>query len=263
MNMKRTKWYSEFADKSILMGYRGSQAHGTWRPPTDPTSIDDIDIMAVIVHPKEAYLGFGRQETYERKETDPSTGILWDIVVYDLRHFVRLLVKQNPNVLSMLWLRPNDYAKITTAGQALIYNRGIFISKEAHKSFTGYAYSQLHKMTNNACEGYMGAKRKKLVEKFGFDVKNASHLIRLLKMNIEYLSTGQLNVMREDNTYLVDIKQGKYSLDEIKSESDRLFRLSEEALIRSSLPDRVDVEKAENLLVEILEKNLDLREAVL
>lgn len=241
---------AEFESRSILLGYRGSQAHGTYRPNTEENSTDDIDIMGVIVHPKEAYLGFGRQETFERFE-DP-----WDVVVYDIRHFVRLLVKQNPNVLSLLWLQRNYYMKISRTGKMLIDNRDLFVSKQAYHSFTGYAYSQLKKMTHGAHQGYMGGKRKKLVEKFGYDVKHASHLIRLLKMGIEFLATGELSVMREDNTYLVDIKNGKYPLEYIQSESKRLFDLAENGFIHSKLRTRVDQEAAEQLLVGILKDQL-------
>ena len=248
--MIETKWHKEFHNSAILFGYRGSQAHGTYRPNSDPDSIDDIDLMGVVVQPVRAYLGFGMQETYERME-DP-----WDIVVYDIRKFVSLLCKQNPNVLGMLWLPENLYTQLTDEGRALIAQRDVFISKEAHKSFTGYAYSQLKKMTHMAFHGYMGDKRKKLVEKHGYDTKNASHLVRLLRMGIEYLSTGQLNVMREDNSYLVDIKKGLFSLDHIKSEADRLFKLSDEALVRSRLPDRVDTAKAEKILIEILSNRI-------
>jgi len=247
---KETKWWAEFYEKAIILGYRGSRVHGTWRPPTDPDSIDDIDVMGVIVQGPEAYLGFGRQDTYERMEGP------WDVVVYDVKKFVGLLCKMNPNVMSLLWVEPNYYLKVTPAGKALIDNRNLFVSKEAYKSFTGYAYSQFHKMEHNACQGYMGAKRKGLVEKYGYDSKNASHLIRLLKTGIEFLSTGELNVKREDNTYLVDIKQGKYTLEAIKAEAERLFKLAELALVNSKLPDKVDIVKAEELLVGILTEAL-------
>lgn len=253
--MKNTKWFQEFEKNAILLGYRGSKTHGTYRPNTEPGSIDDIDVMGVIVHGPEAYYGFGRQETFERMENP------WDVVVYDVRKFVSLCCKMNPNVLSLLWLPQNFYIKQNDLGKLLVARRNLFVSKEAYKSFTGYAYSQLHKMEHNATQGYMGEKRKKLIEKYGYDTKNASHLIRLLKMGIEFLSTGELNVMREDNTYLVDIKQGKYDLPYIKTEADRLFKLAELALVNSKLPDRVDEVKAEKLLVAILQEHfLDIPE---
>ncbi len=247
--MKETKWFKEFESRSILLGYRGSKTHGTYRPNTDPNSIDDIDVMGVIVQEPAAYYGFGRQETYERMENP------WDVVVYDARKFVNLCCKMNPNVLSLLWLPQNMYIKQNDLGKLLVARRDLFVSKQAYNSFTGYAYSQLHKMEHNATQGYMGDKRKKLIEKYGYDTKNASHLIRLLKMGIEFLSTGQLNVLREDNTYLVDIKNGKYDLPYIKAEADRLFKLAELALVNSKLPDKVDEAKAEKLLVEILQEH--------
>lgn len=259
MKTDHMQWHQDFMPQSILFGYRGSQAHGTWRPPTDPNSIDDVDLMGVTIGPIENYLGFPKQETWERMEDDKSTKLMWDIVVYDIRHFVRLLAKSNPNVLGMLWLKPNYYTHLTPLGQRLIDNRGIFVSKAAHHSFTGYAYSQLKKMTNGACQGYMGDKRKKLVEKFGYDTKNASHLIRILKMGIEFLSSGELNVAREDNTYLVDIKRGKYPLDYIQSEAKRLFDLAESSYVASRLPAKVDEVAAEKLLVGILSDHFTLK----
>jgi len=249
--MLNTKWYKEFYDNCVLLGYRGSKVHGTWRPNTDPNSIDDIDVMGVMINPIEAYFGFGKQDTFERKE-DP-----WDVVIYDIRKFVHLLCKMNPNVLSLLWIKSNYYIKVTPIGKLLIDNRNLFISKEAYKTFTGYAWSQLHRMERGICNGYMGDKRKKLVDKFGFDTKNATHLIRLLKMGIEFLSTGELNVQREDNTFLVDIKNGKYQIDWIKTEADRLFKLAEVALVNSKLPDKVDKDKVEKLLISILTKNFE------
>lgn len=259
MKTNHMQWHKEFVDKSILFGYRGSQAHGTWRPPTDPTSIDDVDLMGATIGPIEQYLGFPGQETWERMEQETSTGLLYDIVVYDIRHFVRLLCKCNPNVLGMLWLKPNYYTHLTNHGRLLIENRDLFSSKEAYNSFTGYAYSQLHKMTHGAHQGYMGDKRKKLVDEFGYDTKNASHLIRILKMGIEFMATGQLNVMREDNIYLVDIKKGLFTLKYIQDEANRLFQVAETALANSKLPDKVDQKKAEALLVKILSEHFGVK----
>ncbi len=245
--MQQTKWWEEFNKNSILLGYRGSKTHGTYRPNTEPNSIDDIDVMGVVVSPVEAYYGFGRQDVFERMENP------WDVVVYDVRKFVNLLCKMNPNVLSLLWLPKNFYIKTDYLGQRLVDNRSLFVSKQAYHSFTGYAYGQLKKMENNATQGYMGEKRKRLIEKFGYDTKNAAHTVRLLKMGIEFLSTGELQVMREDNAYLVDIKNGKYPIEYIKSEADRLMKLADVALVNSKLPEKVDEAKAEKLLVQILQ----------
>jgi predicted nucleotidyltransferase len=206
------------SDWCILLGYRGSIAHGMYIPNSDPNSIDDKDLMAVCVPPIDHYLGlkqYGSRGTKEIKENE------WDIVIYEATKMIRMLMNGNPNVLSMLWLEDKHYIKRTKAGQLLIDNRDLFVGKHVYKSFVGYASGQLKRMTHFSFEGYMGEKRKKLVDKYKFDVKNASHLIRILRMGIEFLIEGKLTVERFDSQQLLEIKRGEWSLEKVKKESDR------------------------------------------
>ena len=138
----------------------------------------------------------------------------------------------------------------------IIENRNLFVSKAAYHSIIGYAHGQLHRMTHGAYEGYMGEKRKQLVQKYGYDCKNAAHLIRLLRMGIEYLTDGTLRVFRHDAIELKEIKSGKWTLEKVQIEAERLFKLSQEAFVRSSLAPAPDAVKAEKLLVSILKKEL-------
>lgn len=237
-------------DWSVLVAYRGSIAHGMFVPGTDPHSIDDRDIMAVCIPPLDYYFGlneFGSRGTQEIKEGE------WDIVVYELKKFIRLLSRGNPNVLAMLWLKPAHYLKLTEVGRHLLDHRNLFVGRHVYHSFSGYAQSQLHRMTHMAFKGYMGEKRKGLVEKFGYDTKNAAHLIRLLRMAIEFLKDGVLQVEREDASELLAIKRGEWTLDQVKAEADRLFPLAQEAYDRSELPQQPDMEKITRLCMEMLE----------
>lgn len=43
----------------------------------------------------------------------------------------------------------------------------------------------------------MGEKRKQLVAKHGYDTKNASHLIRLLRMGMEFLTVEEINETKQ------------------------------------------------------------------
>lgn len=237
---------------TILLGYVGSISHGTYIPSDDPNSIDDKDILGVCVAAENVYLGLKKFEQREKKYLE------WDSVVYELRKFVSLLLKSNPNVMGLLWLKREQYIHISESGQLLIDNRNIFASKKAYHSFSGYAHGQLHRMEHMAFEGYMGEKRKKLVEQFGYDTKNAAHLIRLLRMGIEFLTDGQLNVFREDAHELKDIKTGKWPLEKVKREAESLFELAREANVRSPLPLEPDYVKAEELLISIIKKELNL-----
>jgi predicted nucleotidyltransferase len=230
-------------DWNILLAYRGSIAHGTYEPNTKPGSIDDRDLLGVCVPPLEYYYGlkeYGSRGTREIVD-DP-----WDIVIYEARKTVSLLAKGNPNVLSLLWLPENLYVKKTDAGETLINNRDAFATRSTFYPFMGYAKSQLTKMERGAFKGYMGDKRRALVEKYGYDTKNAAHLIRLLRMGIEFLRDGELQVQRHDASELLAIKHGEWELDKVKEEARRLSALCEEAHVRSPLPKEPDLVKDRN-----------------
>jgi predicted nucleotidyltransferase len=237
----------------ILGGYRGSIAHGTYIPSDDPKSIDDKDIMGIVIPPTQYYLGlksFGSRGTKEIFEGQ------WDAVFYEARKAMTLLGKGNPNVLSLLWLPETLYFKKDGTGQYLINNRHIFVGKHVYNAYVGYARAQLAKMERSEFKGYMGDRRKKLVEKYGYDTKNASHLIRLLRQGIEFLSTGELVVQRPDAAELLAIKKGEWSLKRVKEESEFLFKYAYEALVHSDLPDKPDQDIINAVCVNMVSKHL-------
>jgi uncharacterized protein len=232
----------------ILLGYRGSIAHETYQPQSDPSSIDDRDIMGVFISDLRDYLGvsFKHPKPIEVWVNE------WDAVHYDVRHFVSLLCKSNPNVLSLLWMDDNKLITSTELGRLIRQRRDIFTSRAIYHSFTGYAYGQLKRMTAHEKRGFMGEKRKRLVDEFGYDCKNAAHLIRLLRMGIEFLNEGVLYVERKDAPQLIDIKRGAWTLDQVQEEAQRLFRRAEDAYDRCTLPVKPDIDAAEALLEEII-----------
>lgn len=227
-------------DTTILAGYVGSIAHGTYRPNSNPNSIDDIDIMAIYFGNLRSYAGIEKDEHKVFKENE------WDITCYEIRKFFTLLLNNNPNVMSFLWL--SNYIVLNEQGKELVDARELFSSKKAYKSFSGYAYAQIKKMEHLAFEGYMGDKRKHLVEKFGYDTKNASHAIRLLRQGIEFLNTGKILVLRPDAEELLNIKDGLWTLEQVKLEADRLYAVLEKAYKESSLPDEPQYEPIYALL---------------
>jgi hypothetical protein len=105
----------------------------------------------------------------------------------------------------------------------------------------------------------MGAKRKAMVRKYQYDVKNAAHLIRLLRMGNEFIQTGVLHVYRtSDADELKRIKRGEWTLDQVKEEAQRLFTEVELARARSPLKEEPDEEAADELLIELHGRFLQL-----
>lgn len=124
-----------------LLGYVGSISHGTHTPSEDPASIDDVDLMGIVIPPPERVLG----GTAEWEHVVIQEGVI-DAVFYSLRKASGLLMKANPNIVGLLWLDPTFYPIRTGIGQQLIVRRDLFATTACYHSFIGYAYGQLHRM---------------------------------------------------------------------------------------------------------------------
>ena len=148
----------------ISLCWRGSVAHGMYVPKSDPDSIDDKDVIGIYVGPLEHYLGFGRDDVYERWEGE------WDCVFYELRKFIGLLLNCNPNVLSLLWLKVNGIIYESEIGARLREQRDLFVTKKAYHSFSGYAHAQFKKMIsfNQEAQALMQQLEEQLTS-FGID----------------------------------------------------------------------------------------------
>lgn len=88
-------------------------------------------------------------------------------------------------------------------------------------------------------------------------LKHAMHLARLFLMGIEILTTGKVNTYREnDKDFLLDIRNGKYSYDEIFAMVDKYTIDFEYAKNNTVLPDSPDLKKIEELVITINERLL-------
>lgn len=102
--------------------------------------------------------------------------------------------------------------------------------------------------------GYMGDKRKQLVLDHGYDAKNAAHCIRLLKMCREFMADGVMRVYRtDDRDELLSIKRGEWPLSRVKEYAEQLFSDVKIARDASPLPPEPDYDRAQRLLIEIVE----------
>lgn len=224
----------------IYKVYSGSIAYGTNTPDSD------IDIRGVCIPPISCLLG---QDTFEQKEIKEP-----DTVIYSLRKFIKLALQNNPNILEILFVMPNHIIFINELGEELRNIRYDFLSKKVYKTYSGYAYDQLKRMETLKKDA-MG-KRAENIKKYKYDTKNAMNLIKLLKMAIEILTEKEVNVLRHDNKELLDIKNGKYTVNEIKDEAKRLQNLVDVAYVNSKLPDKPNYNKINNWLISIHQRSL-------
>ncbi len=107
----------------------GSKAYGT----NLPTS--DTDIKGVFVLPEEDYFGLN----YTEQISDESN----DVVYYELKRFIELLYRNNPNLLELL----------NSPADCVLYRHPVmdqvkpelFLSKLCKDTFAGYAMTQVRK----------------------------------------------------------------------------------------------------------------------
>jgi uncharacterized protein len=100
-------------------------------------------------------------------------------------------------------------------------------------------------------------RRADLEGKFGYDTKHAMHLIRLLNEGKELLSTCNITFPRPEAKELLEIRNGKYSYDELMNilggNIDTYLDRSQRSSI---LPDTPDTKAADELCIKLVKTRL-------
>jgi predicted nucleotidyltransferase len=214
----------------VFMLHAGSHLYGTNVPNSD------IDVRGVVIPKAEEIIGLDRFEYLDTTHREEDT------LLYSLPKYIWLLLKGNPNVHEWLWAR--EFSTMTDIGQVLVVSRKLFLSKKVASSALGYLKGQVKKMHTGGSTRDLGAKRKALIEQYGFDTKNAYHAVRLARVVQELCKTGEIKTYRsEDREELLSIRNGALSFGDImkliESETqaaDRAFELNEAGL--ADEPDR-------------------------
>ena len=107
----------------------GSKAYGL------DTPLSDTDIRGVFVLPEEEYFGLNYVDQLSNESND--------IVYYELRRFVELLSKNNPNMLELLNM-PEDCIQYQHPLYKLFKGED-FLSRLCQATFAGYALTQVKK----------------------------------------------------------------------------------------------------------------------
>jgi uncharacterized protein len=243
-NRKQEAWC---IDTLLFTHIGGSRLYGL------NTSESDYDIRGICYAPKPYYSG---AKTFEQLEFKIPEYKL-DVVIYDIRKWIRLTRQGNPNVLESLYVRKdndNVLESIPYFEKVVRPETKGLITKVVFQGFHGYAHAQLKKMIVKR-ENKTG--RQDVVNNMGFDTKFASHGFRLVRQGAELLRTGNITFPRPDAEDLKNIRLGrKYGPEDLdrciadwKEEEDDMKK----ALIESRLPSLVDFDMYENLLNNILD----------
>ena len=107
----------------------GSQAYGTAHAKSD------VDLKGVFVAPKESFFSLEHPDQLNEENNN--------VMFYELKKFIDLLAKNNPNMIELLAM-PEDCIRYKHPLFDLV-KPGMFLSKLCKDSFAGYAMSQIKK----------------------------------------------------------------------------------------------------------------------
>ena len=99
--------------------------------------------------------------------------------------------------------------------------------------------------------------RSDLILKYGFDVKFASHLIRLLTEGIDLLRNGYLEFPLPNIYTIIDIKNGRWPLKDIIQYSEHLEKELEQVHENSKLPKKPRFKEINQLTINMIRKYLN------
>lgn len=123
-------------DKICLIGLGGSRAYGTDLPDSD------VDIRGIALNTLDETIGL--MPDY-KTVVDTAT----DTTITSLRHAISQLIKCNPNTIELLGLESEQYLYCNDAGEEILTTKTAFLSRQAIRSFGGYATDQYDKLEHN------------------------------------------------------------------------------------------------------------------
>jgi len=172
-----------------------------------------------------------------------------DRVIYSLAKFFDLATQNNPNIIELLFAPKGSWIQGSWQWELLVENRNLFLSRNAAKTFGGYARAQMHKLKNGRQEG---SKRFELVQQYGYDTKSAMHLVRLVIEGTELLNKGTITLPCPNAAQLLKIRNGGFSYKNILLIAEDFFSVCDELAANGPLPDKAEYDRLADLYLEIV-----------
>lgn len=252
-------------DNTVYLTTMGSYAYGCQNPDSS-----DHDVYGVVIPPKHLLFpqlnghifysdnngnywvfggeckSFGTDQCHHVQDVEARKQ--YDFQFYNIVNYFQLLMENNPNIIDSLFTAADCVLHGTHVANMMRENRQVFLHKGLFDKFKGYALSQLHKMTTKDPQG----KRKEVREKYGFDLKFAYHVVRLLSEAEQLLVEGDLD-LRRNREQLKTIRRGEMSEQEIREWAAQKERHLDDLRHKSQLPEKPQKAKIKQLLFDCLE----------
>lgn len=227
----------------ILRTVVGSGVHGIAIAGTD-----DHDEMGVYIEPPANVVGTEKPAQHYVFRTQPEGARSGpgdtDLVSYSLHKYLRLATKGNPTALLPLYAPDDAVIAVTPLGAELRALAPKVLSRAAVHRFLGYLAAQRERLLGRGGRGKVPS-RPDLVAKYGYDVKYASHALRLAYQGLEVARDARLTLPMPDveRERVLRVKRGDVrDLDDVLAEVADVQARVEDLLDtgRTPLPDEPD-----------------------
>ncbi len=169
----------------------------------------------------------------------------YDVAIYSIVKLFRLAADNNPNVLDILWVPNNCIIHCDAIGHHVRKNRKHFLHKGAYHRFRGYSHAQFKKLNNSH--------RTELIETYGYDVKNAFHIVRLALYCEQILIHGDMD-FSVHAAFLKEVRNGCFkTVEELREWYHAKEKDLDALYLSSSLPYTADKDFLRQILLSCLE----------
>lgn len=203
-------------------------------------------------------------DLFFRKQFSSSSVGEEDYSVHDIRQASELWWKSNVNFLEVLFSTELEINQDLKKETVVLLLKIFAMGEELARMNLPFLY--------DACVGMFYNKKKlvekgtsetqHLIEKYGYDTKQASHSIRILDFLRRYRSNGfsdfKKAIRYEDNDevriLILDLRNGKYTLDEYEKTSNEFLKKVDvfKPIYKEQQPNRETKEKLTDYIKEIV-----------
>jgi len=225
------------------------------------TKDSDIDIYGFCIPPKEVvfpYLngeieGFGtalpRFNQYESHHIPDKDGSV-DIVIYSIVKYFHLVMNNNPNMIDSLFTNMDNVCYATDIAKNIKSRRKEFLHTGSYHKFRGYAHAQIKRMRGMS---RINPRRKKSIDTYGYDVKFAYHVVRLLLECEDILRTHDLNLSKNANI-LRAIRNGEWEFSYFEKWVEDKLKVIDSLYETTTLRTHPDEKVIKALLLDSMEE---------
>jgi predicted nucleotidyltransferase len=176
----------------------------------------------------------------------------YDFAIFSIVKYFQLAMENNPNMIDSLFTPARCVMHITRTGTIARENRRMFLHKGAWHKFKGYAYAQMSKITSKTNSS--NPARADAIARYGYDVKFAYHVVRLL-CEVEQIMVEHDLDLERNREQLKSIRKGEWTLAQLQDWFTMKERTLEQAYSVSTLPHRPDEDAIKTVLLSCLEEH--------